>query len=121
MDEVTPFYRRAKKDGNHLALVKAMRQVPGLCVIESHAMGSGFPDLIVCHKGVVVLMEVKDPKSAMGKAALADKDRSGQTSNSSVTLTKQAEFRVKWRAAGGLVVTVYDLHSALAALGISQT
>lgn len=50
---------RAKVDGNHAEVVKALRQIG--CSVQSLAqLGNGVPDLLVARNGVMWLMEVKD-------------------------------------------------------------
>lgn len=53
---------RAKKiDANQPEIVDALRKA-GYTVIDTHALGNGFPDLLaVTHNGVNVLIEVKSP------------------------------------------------------------
>lgn len=87
--------RAAKTDGNHLAILSGLRNVPDhdISVFSSHALGRGFPDLIAAYQGRTVLFEVKDPTQAGAK------------------LTPQQEmFFRNWR---GEVYVVYTLHEAL--------
>jgi hypothetical protein len=59
-----------RKDYNHAEIVGAIRDAGG-AVIDSSAMGRGFPDLIVCTKSrLTVLAEIKNPKSGYGKQGL---------------------------------------------------
>jgi len=89
----------ARTDGNQSQIVDALRQV-GATVIPCHAVGQGFPDIMVGYQGRNWLMEIKDPS----------KPKSGQK------LTKsQEQFHEKWR---GQVVVVRTVIEALAAIGI---
>ena len=51
----------AKVDGNHGAIVKALRDFPGIAVKSLAALGKGVPDLLVAFRGTTVLLEVKQP------------------------------------------------------------
>jgi hypothetical protein len=50
----------AKVDGNQAAITGALRQA-GCLVQTTHTIGRGFPDLLVSHRGVLALLEVKVP------------------------------------------------------------
>lgn len=50
-----------RTDGNHAAIRDALRKVPGLVVVDTHALGDGFPDLALGWRGRWVLVEIKDP------------------------------------------------------------
>ena len=53
---------RAKKvDDNQKALVRQMRQIPGLTVAHTHTIGQGFPDVVIAFRGINYLLEIKDP------------------------------------------------------------
>jgi len=54
-----PHYRAAS-DGNQPDIIKALRD-EGATVTACHAVGKGFPDLVVGFRGVNYLIEVKDP------------------------------------------------------------
>ena len=49
----------ARTDDNHEAIVRALRGV-GAFVQSLAAVGKGCPDLVVCHRGKVELIEVKN-------------------------------------------------------------
>lgn len=51
--------RAAKVDANQSAIVAALRGL-GALVEPMHAVGGGFPDLLVMHRGRTFLVEVKD-------------------------------------------------------------
>ncbi len=58
--------RAAKVDANQSEIVAALRAV-GASVAPAHTMGGGFPDLVVGHKGVTYLLEVKTAKGKLTK------------------------------------------------------
>lgn len=90
-------YRRAKRDGNHTDIVRALRAA-GRSVVELHAVGGGCPDLLVGFSGKTLLMEVKDPD---GENKLYD---------------SQVEFHRAWR--GTPVAVVRSPADALMATGV---
>lgn len=49
----------ARVDANQAEIVAALRKA-GAKVEHMHAMGGGFPDLLVMWRGVLTLLEVKD-------------------------------------------------------------
>lgn len=49
-----------KTDKNHAELIKWLRQMPGVSVFSTHAVGHGFPDIVVGYKGINYLIEIKD-------------------------------------------------------------
>ncbi len=53
--------RAARVDGNHSAIVKALRDI-GASVADTSAVGDGFPDLVVGFRGRNFVVEVKDGK-----------------------------------------------------------
>jgi len=103
-------YWRAKRDGSHTPIVQAVRAA-GCSVAETHAVGSGFPDLVVGvpfgpQAGVTVLLEVKRP--GRGKAHGASEK---------ATAARQEAFAESWR--GGPILTVSSPEEALRALGLT--
>ena len=62
----------AKTDLNQQPLVKSLRQVPGITVHSTAALGKGFPDLCVGYKGRNYLFEVKNPDMPPSKQRLSD-------------------------------------------------
>lgn len=52
--------RAAASDANQKEIVAALRSV-GAIVIPCHAVGQGFPDLVIGYRGDTFLIEVKDP------------------------------------------------------------
>jgi len=90
--------RAAKVDRNQAEVVAILRQA-GATVYPSHAVGQGFPDLVVGYRKINYLMEVKD----------GDKPPSGRK------LTKdQIKFFDEWL---GQVVKVETGEEALRAIG----
>ena len=51
--------RAAKVDSNQADIVDALRKI-GAKVHPMHAMGGGFPDLLVSWRGMLTLLECKD-------------------------------------------------------------
>jgi hypothetical protein len=51
--------RAAKVDANHAEVAAALMRC-GAWVIDCSAVGKGFPDLLVSHRGRLFLVEVKD-------------------------------------------------------------
>jgi hypothetical protein len=49
-----------KVDDNHTDVVRVLRQVPGVRVMDTHTFGQGFPDLLVTHRHALYFVEVKD-------------------------------------------------------------
>ena len=98
-------YWRAKRDGSHTPIVKALRAA-GCSVAETHAVGNGFPDLAVGVGGISVFLEVKRP--GRGKAHGASEK---------ATAARQEAFAESWR--GGPILTVSSPEEALRALGLT--
>ena len=63
--------RAARTDGNQTEIVSALRAI-GASVSPTHAIGGGFPDLVVGFRKRSVLFEVKDPKQPPNKRKLTD-------------------------------------------------
>lgn len=96
--------RRASRiDRNQPDIVKAYRGV-GATVELTHAVGKGFPDLVVGFRGMTHLVEVKD----------------GEKPPSARKLTPdQVEWHAAWK--GSPVHVVKNVDEALAVLGIMPT
>lgn len=60
LEGLWPVRRRGKIDGNHTAIVAALRQV-GASVVSLANLGKGVPDLLVGKSGRTWLVEVKQP------------------------------------------------------------
>lgn len=59
----------AKKDANHYEVVDALRAA-GCLVEDMGHVGCGFPDLMCAYRGVIFLVEIKNPKSKYGRHGL---------------------------------------------------
>ena len=93
--------RAARVDANQRQVVAALRGA-GASVQLLHAVGEGCPDLLVGHRGVNYLIEVKD----------------GQKPPSAQKLTPQQEiWHRDWR---GHRVVVNSPEAALAAIGVIE-
>lgn len=91
---------RAKRtDANQSAIMATLRQV-GATVVDLSAVGKGCPDLLVGHRGVTYLLEVKNVKG---------KNR---------TTPDQDVFYAWWRGAPVSIVRTAD--EALSAIGITE-
>ena len=93
--------RAAKIDANQPDIVQALRDY-GCQVWSTAAMGGGFPDLLVLHKGVLLLMEIKDgakPPSARGLTP------------------DQQKWHAAWR--GGPLSIVTDIEGAIRAVKVA--
>lgn len=58
-----------KRDANHAEIVAALEKI-GCWVIDTSRLGYGMTDLIVMHKGVTRLVEIKNPKTGYGRRGL---------------------------------------------------
>lgn len=72
------------RDANHPRIVKAL-QSEGYGIIDLAAVGNSVPDIIVADGRIVVLMEIKMPKTAV--------------------FISQIEFLAKWQGYAGMVET----------------
>lgn len=97
--------RAARVDGNHAAIVKALRQA-GCGVVDLSAVGNGVPDLLVhpptfpdCR--MAVLLEIKDPSQPPSKQRLTP---------------AQEKFHAGWK---GWLHVVRTVDEALAAVGVT--
>jgi len=66
--------RRVSRDRNQQQIVDALRAV-GAFVYDAAHIGGGFPDLIVGFRGMVYLMEIKNPKSWYGKLGMSESQK----------------------------------------------
>ena len=89
--------RAAKTDRNQPEIVEALRKV-GALVHPMHAVGGGFPDLLVGFRGVVRLLEVKDGLAPPSQQALTP---------------DQVKFHAVWP-----VAVVRSVDEALRAIGL---
>ena len=93
--------RRAPKiDANQPAIVAALRKV-GAQVFSLAGAANGIPDLLCSHRGVTVLLEVKDGTLAPSRRQLTD---------------DQVKFHAEWN--GGPLFIVNSVSEALAAIGV---
>jgi hypothetical protein len=53
--------RAARVDGNQAVIVAGLRQIPGVTVRDTSALGGGWPDLAIGCNGRTILMEIKNP------------------------------------------------------------
>lgn len=83
---------RGRVDGNHAAIVAALRAA-GRRVLDLSRVGAGVPDLLVFYGGHFIMMEVKAGKGKLTPA--------------------QAAFAMQWP-----VVVVRSVAEALAATGV---
>ena len=91
---------RAKRtDANQSAIMAVLREV-GATVVDLSAVGKGVPDLLVGHRGVTYLLEVKNVKG---------KNR---------TTPDQDVFYAWWRGAPVTIVRTAD--EALSAIGATE-
>ena len=91
--------RGKKTDANQSAIIATLRQV-GATVVDLSAVGKGCPDLLVGHRGVTYLLEVKNVKG---------KNR---------TTPDQDVFYAWWRGAPVAIVRTAD--EAMTAIGIAE-
>ena len=90
---------RAASDGNQPAIIKALRDA-GATVTPCHAVGKGFPDLVVGFCGVNYLIEVKDPSQPKHRHELTD---------------PQVKWHGEWQ---GQVAKVFTADEALRVIGV---
>ena len=88
--------RNAKTDQNQAEIVKALRQV-GATVHDLSAVGGGCPDILVGHKNVTYLIEIKNP------------DTKGKLNK------LQQKWHAEWR---GQVAVVETVEEALRMIGV---
>jgi len=92
--------RAAAADANQKEIVAALRQI-GCMVIPCHAVGKGFPDLVVGYQGDTFLIEVKDPSQPKHRHELTP---------------AQKLFHATWP--GKPIAKVFTVAEALAAVGV---
>ena len=51
--------RPHRVDANQKSIVRALREIPGVSVFETHMVGKGFPDICIGYKGRTILIELK--------------------------------------------------------------
>jgi hypothetical protein len=92
----------ARVDANQPEIVAGLRAA-GCTVAAAHAVGRGFPDLVVGYRGCTYLLEVKD----------GDKPQSARK-----LTPAQVDWHGEWR---GHVAVVCTLGEALDAVGIAHS
>ena len=60
---------------NHRAIVRALRDIPGVTVFSLADLGKGVPDLCLGFRGLTILIEVKGPKGKVNPSQEAWHDR----------------------------------------------
>ncbi len=89
---------RASKDANHDPVANTFRDL-GCSVLDTHLpVVPGYPDLLVGHRGVNYMVEVKNPETAYGRKGLS---------------VSQTDFTASWRGATPILVTSTDEAIAL--------
>lgn len=91
--------RAARVDNNQNEIVLALRDV-GASVAITSMVGSGFPDIVVGHRGRNFLFEIKDGSQPPSKRKLTPDEQ---------------EFFDTWR---GTIFIVNDINEALEILGV---
>jgi hypothetical protein len=81
-------------DDNQPALVKQLRQIPGVKVAHTHTIGDGFPDIVVSFRGVNYLFEIKDPSKPPSRRKLTEDEE---------------KFHSEWTGQIAVVETVTDV------------
>lgn len=61
--------KAARTDGNQAAIVDALRKA-GASVQSLAALGKGVPDLLICYRNTLFLVELKNPKQKPSKRKL---------------------------------------------------
>jgi len=90
--------RPRRTDENQARIMRALGQIPGLSVFDSHAFGRGFPDLIIGFRGRNYFFELKNPIQP----------RSGQR------LTEvEKRFHSTWRGRLIIVTTLEEILEAM--------
>jgi hypothetical protein len=91
-----------RRDKNQQVIVDALRAV-GAFVFDAALVGGGFPDLIVAYRGVVHLVEVKNPENSYGRKGLSK---------------NQLRFDAAWQ--GAPVNVVWTVEEALKVIGATE-
>lgn len=63
-----------RKDANHDAIVSALEGI-GASVTDTHALGEGFPDLVVGWRGINFIIEIKDGSKPKSRRVLTDDEQ----------------------------------------------
>jgi hypothetical protein len=94
--------RHGKRDGNHIAIVKALRAI-GVSVLDLASVGRGCPDLLVATRRGSMLMEIKDGSLPPSRRRLTDDEEA---------------FLAEWRGPAAVVGSVREAVAALEAAGL---
>lgn len=106
----------ARRDGNEGEIVGALRAV-GATVAK--LSGDGIPDLLVEHRGVLYLVEIKDKRVGYVHTRPRGKHDDPDPRYRELTPTQVKWWRA-WETAGGKPpALVHDAAEALAAIGAS--
>lgn len=84
--------QRARVDGNHAAIVEALRAA-GCTVLHLHQVGGGCPDILAGADGRNLLIEIKDGSKPPSRRALTD---------------AEAIFHATWRGQIAVASTVAE-------------
>ena len=87
--------RNAKADDNQPQIVKAFRQL-GYSVAHTHAIGKGFPDIVIGRDGVNTLVEIKDGLKTKSQRQLTPDEK---------------EFHEAWK---GMVIIIESVEDVIA-------
>lgn len=66
--------RAAKVDANQEAIVRSLRQIPGVSVRVLSQVGDGFPDLCLGYRGENFLIELKDGEKTASRKKLTPEE-----------------------------------------------
>jgi hypothetical protein len=69
----------SKKDNNHNEIVATLEKL-GCTVVDFAKMGNGIPDVLVLLRGVMYLVEIKNPSTSYGRKGLNEVQRDWATS-----------------------------------------
>jgi hypothetical protein len=94
--------RVRKADGNQSALVRQIRQIPGLMVRHTHTVGQGFVDAVIGYGGKNYLLEIKDPSKPPSQRKLTPDEQ---------------KFHDEWT---GQVAVVETLDDVLRVIGMKK-
>lgn len=90
--------KRGKIDSNQKAIVKSLREIPGVSIVSIASQGNGCPDLLIGYKNLNYLIELK--------------------SLSTSKLTEQEIIFIEhWK---GNVAVCYNLNQVLQVIGIDE-
>jgi len=81
-------------DANQGAIVKVLREIPGVTVALLSQVGAGVPDLLVGYRGRNYLWEIKDPNKPPSKRRLT---------------IAQERFHAEWRGQIGVAETFGEI------------